>query len=272
MDPIRHAIELSRGPNRPAASRVESGAEGGPVDSEMRRIVLDAAHLESTRIVAHGGGDPQGRSYDMLRTQVLQEMDDNGWQFLAVTSATPGCGKSVTSCNLAMGIARLSERSVLLVDLDLMKPRVREYLGLPGANGVLSVLDGRAKLSNVMVQAAFGPTKMLVVPGEVCKSGSSEWMASQNMSGLLRTLKREFKSSIVIFDMPPMLLGDDVITILPQMDAVLLVAGVGNTSIADIRQCHKHLQTTPVVRVVVNRVSEAIDSYYGYGYYGYGNS
>jgi len=268
MDPIRHAIELARGPNRPAG--LEDGTPQVPVDSEIKRIMLDAAHLESTRIVAHGGGDPQGRSYDMLRTQVLQEMDDNGWQFLAVTSATPGCGKSVTSCNLAMSIARLTERSVLLVDMDLMKPRVREYLGLPGTKGFLSVLDGRAKLSNVMVQAAFGPTKMLVVPGEVCKSGSSEWMASQSMSALLRTLKRELKSRIVIFDMPPMLMGDDVITILPQMDAVLLVAGVGNTSIADIRQCHKHLQTTPVVRVVVNRVTEAVDSYYGY--YGYGYS
>ena len=267
MDPIRQAIELARGPNRPAALGLEDAAVDIPIDSEIRNIPLNAAHLESTRIVAHGGGDAQGRYYDMLRTQVLQEMDDNSWQFLAITSATPGCGKSVTSCNLAMSIARLTDRSVLLVDMDLMKPRVSEYLGLPSGGGLLSILDGRATLSDVMVQTSFGSAKMLVVPGEVCKSGSSEWMASQNMSALLRTIKREFKSRIVIFDTPPMLLGDDVITILPQMDAVMLVAGVGNTSVSDIRQCHKHLQTTPVVRVVVNRVTEAVDSYYGYGYY-----
>ena len=64
--------------------------------------------------------------------------------------------------------------------------------------------------------------------------------------------------------MPPMLQGDDVISILPQMEAVLLVAGVGNTSISDIKECHKHLKATPVVRVVVNRVTEATDAYYGY--------
>ena len=52
----------------------------------------------------------------MLRTQVLQAMDHNGWQILAITSPTAGCGKSVTACNLAMSIARLPERSVLLVD------------------------------------------------------------------------------------------------------------------------------------------------------------
>jgi protein-tyrosine kinase len=267
MDSIRQALEMAKGPNRRVASARDDATLDDPIDAEIGSFSLDAAHLESTRIVAHGGGDAQGRSYDMLRTQVLQEMDDNGWQFLAVTSATPGCGKSVTSCNLAMSISRLTDRSVVLVDMDLMKPRVREYLGLPNGNGLLSILAGRATLSDVMVQVAFGPSKLLVIPGEVCKSGSSEWMASQQMTGLLRSIKRDFKSSIVIFDMPPMLLGDDVITILPQMDAVLLVAGVGNTSVADIRQCHKHLQTTPVVRVVVNRVTEAVDSYYGYGYY-----
>ena len=73
-----------------------------------------------------------GRYYDMLRTQVLQEMDKKSWQFLAVTSPTAACGKTVTACNLAMSIARLPERSVLLVDLDLRKPMVAEYLGVGG--------------------------------------------------------------------------------------------------------------------------------------------
>jgi MinD superfamily P-loop ATPase len=115
-----------------------------------------------------------------------------------------------------------------------------------------------------MFETSIGRSKMLVLPGEVCKSGSSEWMASQAMTSLLHTIKREFRSHLVIFDMPPMLIGDDVISVLPQMEAVLLVAGVGNTSVADIKECHKHLKTTPVVRVVVNRVNEVTDAYYGY--------
>jgi MinD superfamily P-loop ATPase len=89
-------------------------------------------------------------------------------------------------------------------------------------------------------------------------------MASQAMVSLLQILKREFRSSIVIFDTPPLLLGDDVISVLPQMDAALLIAGVGQTSVAEIKECQKHLKNTPVVRVVVNRVAEVGDSYYGY--------
>ena len=112
------------------------------------------------------------------------------------------------------------------------------------------------------LQASIGPNGMLVLPGSV-SSNSSEWMASQTMGGLLQTIKRDFRSRIVIFDLPPMLLGDDVISILPRMDATLLVAGVGSTSLSDIKECQKHLQRSPVVRVVVNKAIETVGSYYG---------
>ena len=79
------------------------------------------------------------------------------------------------------------------------------------------------------------------------------------MSTLLQAVKRDFRSRIVIFDLPPILTGDDVISILPQMDAVLLVAGVGTTSVADIKECQKHIKAIPVVRVLVNKVTEATD-------------
>src|SRR5205814_6951946 len=106
-------------------------------------------------------------------------------------------------------------------------------------------------------------TRITVLPGTVSTPGSSEWMASQTMGTLLQTIKREFRSKIVIFDLPPMLLGDDVISILPRMDAALLVAGIGSTSVSDIKECQKHLQRSPVVRVVVNKAIETVGSYYG---------
>jgi protein-tyrosine kinase len=260
LDSIKQALDLikSGGPQGTTSDIREAVSA-----AKIRSIELSPDHLESTRIVAHGIG-PQGRYYDMLRTQVLQEMDDNGWQFLAVTSATAGCGKSVTSCNLALSIARLTERSVLLVDMDMQKPKVIEYLGIQEGAGLLSVLQNEAGLGEALVEANLGRSKLLVLPGEVCRLGSSEWMASQSMTSLLQILKREFRSRLVIFDMPPLLLGDDVISVLPQMDAVLLVAGVGQTSASEIKECHKHLKSTPVVRVIVNRVAEIGDAYYGY--------
>ncbi len=269
MDSIRQAVDLARAATIPEQGHAPNpyGKPGlGPagLDSQIRDLELNSDHLESNRIVAYASANSNGRYYDMLRTQVLQVMDKSSWQFLAVTSPTAGCGKTVTACNLALSIARMAERSVLLVDLDMQKPKVSEYLGINRQEGLLSILDGRASLSSRIVQACIDKSKLLVLPGEVCRSGSSEWMASQTMNTLLQTIKREFRSRIVIFDMPPMLVGDDVISVLPRMDAVVLVAGVGSTSIADLKECQKHLRATPVVRVVVNKATDKTDDYYGY--------
>jgi Mrp family chromosome partitioning ATPase len=200
----------------------------------------------------------------MLRTQVLQAMDHSGWQILAITSGTAGCGKSVTACNLAMSIARLPERSVLLVDMDLHKPRIADYLGLDVRQGLLSVLNGEAALSSAIVRASIGNNRLLVLPGEVGKSGSAEWMASQAMTNCLQVLRRDFRSHVVILDLPPVLVGDDVITLLPQIDSVLLVASVGVSTLSDIKECYKHIRSTPIARVVLNKVSDKIEGYYGY--------
>ncbi|MBT1515616.1 CpsD/CapB family tyrosine-protein kinase [Bradyrhizobium sp. SRL28] len=270
MDSIKQAVELARAAetvHRPTALGGSPLAAEGPsqrsAEAPFKEVRLSADHLEANRIVAYGTSGQNGRYYDMLRTQVLQEMDKKSWQFLAVTSPTAGCGKSVTACNLALSISRLPERSVLLVDLDLRRPTVGKYLGIGGDGGVLSVLEGRAPLSSAVLQASIGPNGMLVLPGSV-SSNSSEWMGSQTMGALLQTIKRDFRSRIVIFDLPPMLLGDDVISILPRMDAALLVAGIGNTTVSDVKECQRHLKRTPVVRVVVNKSTEAAGSYYGY--------
>jgi protein-tyrosine kinase len=270
VDSIKQAIELARAAETTAPSGSlpsQKPLEGETLrspDSQVRQVALDAAHLEANRIVAFGTATEHGRYYDMLRTQVLQEMDKKSWQFLAVTSPTAGCGKTVTACNLAMSIARLPERSVLLVDLDLRKPMAASYLGIGRSAGILDILQGRGPLNSVVVEAQLGSNSLLVLPGTVSVSGSSELMASQSMGTLLQTIKREFRSRIVIFDLPPLLLGDDVISILPRMDATLLVAGIGTTSLADVRECQKHLQRTPVVRVVANKVTDKVGTYYGY--------
>ncbi|MBI5263408.1 MAG: CpsD/CapB family tyrosine-protein kinase [Bradyrhizobium sp.] len=271
MDSIKQAIELARGastaPRQTASANFRTSLpQGGAPEAPVRDMRLDPNHLDANRIVAHGASGQSGRYYDMLRTQVLQEMDKNSWQFLAVTSPTAGCGKTVTACNLAMSIARLPERPVMLVDLDLRKPTIANYLGLDGTGGVLNVLEGRTSLSSAALQARVGPNSLVVLPGSVPSPNASEWMASQAMAMLLEAIKRDFRSRIVIFDLPPMLLADDVISILPRMDAMLLIAGVGSTSVADLKECQKHLQGTPVARVVVNKVTETTDSYC-YGYY-----
>ena len=145
-------------------------SSGAREEADFHEATMNKARLESKRIVAHDPVGAGGRYYDMLRTQVLQAMDHNGWHILAITSPTAGCGKTLTACNLAMSIARLPERSVLLVDMDLHKPSIANYLGLDVRRGLLSVLRGDASLSGAIVRASIADNRLLVLPGEDRKS------------------------------------------------------------------------------------------------------
>ena len=186
-------------------------------------------------------------------------MDKNGWQFLGLTSPTARCGTSTIACNLAISIARLPDRGVVLVDLDLAKPSVAQYLGLSCETGMGDVLQGKAALTETMINAQVGSASLFVVPGNGHAAHSSDLLASQFMVGALQTLKRDFRNWIVIFDLPSVLTGDEVMSILPRIDAALLVTSAGRSTVDDVRDCRHQLERTPIIRVVVNKQPSSRD-------------
>jgi Mrp family chromosome partitioning ATPase len=150
-----------------------------------------------------------------------------------------------------------------LCDLDLRKPQVAKYLGLRPKNGVLSVLENRSPLADAIVEVGIGDCRMMVHPTEAPTSrSSSDRMASRAMSEMLQEIKQEFESHIIIVDLPPLLVSDDVLAVLPKLDCVVLVTAVGITTPAEINQSTKHLLSTEVVRLVVNKVQPSKSKYY----------
>ena|ERR1700682_4800441 len=277
MENIRQALERSREPKVGHAEQKEyiqthpprplsdtDAAVAGLGVTQKREIMLNAAHLESKRIIAHDETDPRSKTFDMLRTQVLQSMDQKNWNILGITSPSPGCGKTLTAINLALSIARRPERSALLVDLDLQKPQDANYLGVNCECGVVSVLEGRASLSDAIIPTRIGNCQMLILPAEGTTLDSSARMSSRALGTMIQELKRDFRSHTVILDLPPMLSTDDVISIMPQLDCVLLVAAVGRTKISEIEECNKHLRSTEVLRIVLNKVPNFNAEYYSY--------
>jgi protein-tyrosine kinase len=272
MENIRQAIERAKvHPQQPSGIGVD------PVRQQARQVFgdaheskkpsqeveLDFVHLQSQRIVAYDGKDLRSRSFDMLRTEVLQSMDLKGWKTLAVTSPTPNCGKTLTAINLALSMARQPERQVLLADLDLRKPHVANSLGLRCRGGVVGVLEGRIEVDSAIVQARVGASSLDVLPSAPA-SNSSDLVGSSAMMMLLQDVKRQAQSRIAILDLPPLLTGHDVISILPQVDCVLLVAAVGTSRVSEIEECNKYLQGTDVVRFVLNKVPESSTKYVYY--------
>jgi Mrp family chromosome partitioning ATPase len=87
-------------------------------------------------------------------------------------------------------------------------------------------------------------------------------MASPTMTAIFQEIRRDYKNYTVILDLPPILTSDDVIAILPQIDCALFVAAVGQSTLAEIKDCNKHLDSTPVVQVIVNKSQDSATSYY----------
>ena len=223
---------------------------------------ISSPDLLSRRIVSHNGADQRSRPYDMLRTQVLRSMDENGWKILGVTSPTPGCGKTLTAINLAFSIARQPDQAVVLVDMDLQKPQIANCLGLKLVKGgVLDLLKSRTVLQSVATLARAGNQRIVVVPTAATKE-SSELMGSPAMGDLLREISETYPSHIIILDLPPILPSDDVIAVLPQIDCVLLVAAAGLSKVSEVVECQKHLQSSHLLRLVVNKVRDRNSNYY----------
>jgi Mrp family chromosome partitioning ATPase len=87
-------------------------------------------------------------------------------------------------------------------------------------------------------------------------------MASSAMSGMLEEIKGQCQWRIVIVDLPPLLASDDVLSILPLLDCVLLVTAVGTTKIAEINESLNLLRSTELVRVVLNKAPPSKSVYY----------
>ena len=228
--------------------------------SKANSVKLDSIHLENYRIVAQNKHDPTGWIFDSLRTQVLQKMEENDWRTLAVLSPTPESGKTLVAINLAISIAKQPKKTAMLVDFDLRKPRVAQYLGINREKSINNFLTGDANLAEIIVNP--GIPRLTIVPTNKPVNRSSETLSSNIVQNLVIELKERYDSRIVIFDLPPILNADDAMVMLPQVDCVLLVVADGQHSEAEIDRTMLLLAKSNILGVVVNKAEAEPNSYY----------
>jgi Mrp family chromosome partitioning ATPase len=226
-------------------------------------VTLDASHLERHRVVAFNKTHPSNQAFDLLRTQVLQKMDEHGWRTLAITSPTKEAGKTSVAINLAACIAHHTQRTAMLVDFDLRRPSVAKYLGLQRSTSLNEVLAGQADVQAALVNP--GLPRLVVLPTNQPVARSAEVLSSPAVGELVQDLRNRYSERIVIFDLPPALAADDVLTIMPRMDCVLLVVGSGSSTQKEIEETMRHMPSTPLVGYVVNKDDAPLSR--GYQYY-----
>ncbi len=229
--------------------------------SRTRVVEVPDDVLEQNRLVAALPGHELTDVYRILRTRVLQSLNSNQWNSLAITSPATGSGKTLTSINLAISLAREVNRTVLLADFDLRSPSIHDYFGYKPDLGLSDYLFHDVPLDEML----FSPSveRLVVLPGRESIHNSSEMLRSPKMVQLVEELKGRYTDRLIIFDLPPILAVDDALAFAPYTDSMLMVAEHGGTQRDDLEKALEILKDTPLIGTVLNKSGAASPEPYG---------
>ncbi|MGO4706478.1 CpsD/CapB family tyrosine-protein kinase [Microvirga sp. 2MCAF38] len=227
--------------------------------TKLSHVNLDRKRVAHGRVVTIDRTDKANFTFDILRTKILKTMRQNNWTSVAITSPTPGCGKTVVSLNLAFSLANLKDCRTVLVDLDLRRPRVGSVLGLEKVYSMERFLKGESALEDTFVRCG---ENIAVGANSYPVSYTAELLQSPKTPSILTGLKDKLQPNILLFDLPPMLVNDDVLAFLPNVDCVILVVAAEASTLSEVDVCERTLsQETNVLGVVLNKCEYGPEKY-----------
>jgi succinoglycan biosynthesis transport protein ExoP len=226
-----------------------------------KRIELVAQHLPKSQM---------SEAFRALRTALLLSQPDHPPQVILVTSALPREGKTTAAANLAVTLAQLGDKTVL-VDGDLRKPGVGRLLNLgPGKYaGLSSYLAGVSTLDLVTVPHPTIPN-LAAIPTGPLPPNPADLLSSHKLADAIAELRTKYK--FVVIDSPPIMAATDAVILSVQADGVLLVVRSGETPKEAFMRTRDLLISVKsrLLGVVLNAVdATAPDYYYSYRYYPY---
>lgn len=237
---------------RAAAQAAPNGFEY----STTKRVNVPREALLKQRLVAVEEGDPRAARFQILRTRVLQQMRKKGWTSLGISAPGSGAGKSLIAANLAVSIAMEGNQSVLLVDMDLRKPSIHKYFGLDPEYGMQDLLEGSARVEDTLINP--GIERLVLLPGRKGILNSAAKISAPFVKGLVDELKTRYESRIVIFDLPPALVSDDVMVFMPYIDCSLCVIESGKSTKKDAQLAIEILGAKPLLGTVLNKSDSSL--------------
>ena len=185
---------------------------------------------------------------------------------IMITSSLPGEGKTFTSINLALSMALERDTTVLLVDADVVKPKLSTLFGLEKQSGLIDVLDDSSmSLSDVIVKT--DNQKLRIIPAGHVSDHSTEILASERMRILAEELSNRYSDRIIIFDAPPFLNTSQAKILASIAGQILVVVEAGVTYSSAIQETTSQLGNDKVIGMVLNKCKINKRSAYG-GYYG----
>jgi len=235
--------------------------KGASTNGHDQRIELVAQHLPKSQM---------SEAFRALRTSLLLSQADHPPQVILVTSALPREGKTTAAANLAVTLAQLGDRT-LLIDADLRKPGIGRLLSLGSGKyaGLSSFLAGVSSLDLVTIQHPAIPN-LSAIPTGPLPPNPADLLSSHKLDDAIAELRTKFK--FIVIDSPPIMAATDAVILSVKADGVLLVVRSGETPKEAFTRTRDLLSSVKahLLGVVLNAVdSNAPDYYYSYRYYPY---
>ena len=193
----------------------------------------------------------QAESFRAIRSQIMMRLFNEGQErrAIAVVSPDSGDGKSFFSANLAVTLAQLGGRT-LLVDADMRGPRQHQIFGIDNNAGLSGILSGRAE--SKVIQQVVGVPSLFVLPVGITPPNPLELVERPAFGLLIRELLSKFDH--VVVDTPAAQYGSDCAVIAARCGAALVVARQGKSQVVSLQELVANLAETPakLVGVIVN--------------------
>lgn len=242
-------------------------------ESDLRRvtdapilggIAFDQEAIRKPLLTQTAPQSPRAESFRQLRTNLQFANVSGNAKTVLVTSSLPGEGKSTTATNLAIALAQAGQ-TVCLIDADLRRPMVNEYLGLERNAGLTTALVGAADVNDLL--QPWGENSLFVLTSGQIPPNPSELLGSDEMKQLIVRLEHAFDS--VVIDAPPLLPVTDAAVLSQHVGGVVVVVGSQKLKHQDLEKSLNALKMVgaAVLGIVLNRLPVKGPDAYAYSYY-----
>jgi polysaccharide biosynthesis transport protein len=253
----------------PALSN-SSGKRRGRFSRLLKTAVVTSKEGRAELISHNMPQSQMSEAFRALRTSLLLSQADHPPQVILMTSALPREGKTTAAVNLAVTLAQLGDKT-LLVDADLRKPGINRALSLVDGKhaGLSSYLAGVSSLDLITVPHP-AISNLEAIPTGPIPPNPADLLSSRRLTELITELRSRYK--FVVIDSPPIMAATDAVILSVLVDGVLMVVRSGETPKEAFTRTRDLLVGVKchMLGVVLNAVdASSPDYYYSYRYYPY---
>lgn len=192
--------------------------------------------------------------YRKLKSVIVNLTKEGSFlNMLMVTSSIGGEGKSLTALNLALSLAQEFDHTVLLVDADIRKPSIHNYLGIENSAGLTDCLLNEIDVKDALIRTGIG--KLSFLPAGRSVPNPAEVFNSQRMRDFFLEMKNRYQDRYIIIDTPPVLPFAETRTLSSIVDGIVLVAKEGLVTLHNIKETMEYIKGAPMLGIVYNEAA-----------------